>query len=52
MTSYSAGASAAAGPNIFTDIAFESGLGASGGGPSRVYVASASGALFEINYHR
>ena len=60
VTSYSAGASAASGPNIFTDVAFETGVlggsgggagGTPGGGPCRVFVSAASGAVFEINYH-
>ncbi|GAX72875.1 hypothetical protein CEUSTIGMA_g330.t1 [Chlamydomonas eustigma] len=51
VTSYADGISAShLGPNIFTDIAFETGLSVHSGGPCRVYVSSASGAVFEINY--
>ncbi|GFR42731.1 hypothetical protein Agub_g3650 [Astrephomene gubernaculifera] len=42
--------SAAAGPNIFTDIAFEAGVGVYGVDAFKVYVSSASGAVFVVDY--
>ena len=54
VTSFAAGATAALGPNIFTDIAFEPNINVP---PTlgqrdlrRVFVSSASGAMFEIDY--
>ncbi len=46
------GISAALGPNIFTDIAFECTSGAYAPHEHRrLYAASASGAVFEIDYN-
>ncbi|KAG1677552.1 hypothetical protein FOA52_014450 [Chlamydomonas sp. UWO 241] len=49
VTSYAGGISAAPGPNIFTDVAFECGGGMLASDVRRVFVSSASGAVFEIN---
>lgn len=51
ITSFAAGASAAPGPNIFTDVAFECGPEVLTADVRRVFVSSASGAVFEINYN-
>ncbi|PNH08695.1 WD repeat domain-containing protein [Tetrabaena socialis] len=50
VTSFGGGVSAALGPNIFTDIAFEAGVGVYSVDAFKVYVASASGALFQVDY--
>eukprot|EP00955_Chlamydomonas_euryale_P104739 365590-Chlamydomonas_euryale.AAC.10 len=50
VTSYAAGVSAAPGPNIYTDVAFECTPGVQTAATRRVYVASASGSLLEIDY--
>lgn len=42
----------AIGPNIFTDIAFETGPSAEQLGSRHVFVSTAAGAVFEINYDR
>lgn len=52
VTSFAGGLSAALGPNIFTDIAFEAGVGVYGAEAWKMYVSSASGALFQVDYHR
>ncbi|GLI66011.1 hypothetical protein VaNZ11_009714 [Volvox africanus] len=50
VTSHVGGVSAALGPNIFTDIAFEAGVGVYGVDAFKVYVSSASGAVFQVDY--
>ncbi|KAG2491091.1 hypothetical protein HYH03_010535 [Edaphochlamys debaryana] len=50
VTSYAGGVSAALGPNIFTDIAFEAGVGVYGVDAFKFYVSSASGAVFQVDY--
>ncbi|KAG2423007.1 hypothetical protein HXX76_015605 [Chlamydomonas incerta] len=50
VTSFAGGVSAAVGPNIFTDIGFEAGVGVYGVDAFKVYVSSASGALFVVDY--
>ncbi|GLC33983.1 hypothetical protein PLESTB_000825300 [Pleodorina starrii] len=50
VTSHAGGVSAALGPNIFTDIAFEAGVGVYGADAFKVYVSSASGAVFQVDY--
>ncbi|KXZ51899.1 hypothetical protein GPECTOR_11g332 [Gonium pectorale] len=50
VTSYTGGVSAALGPNIFTDIAFEAGVGVYGVDAFKVYVSTASGAVFQVDY--
>ncbi len=50
MVSYHGGLAAALGPNIFTDLAFESTSGVYAPEGRRVFVASASGAIFEVDY--
>lgn len=50
VTSFANGSSAALGPNIFTDIAFEGGVGVYRDELCRVYVSSAAGTVFEVNY--
>jgi hypothetical protein len=50
VTSFHGGLAAALGPNIFTDIAFESTAGVYAPEGRRVYVSSASGSVFEIDY--
>ena len=50
VTSFANGSSAALGPNIFTDIAFESGVGVYRDELCRVYVSSAAGTVFEVNF--
>ncbi len=48
---YAGGLTAALGPNVFTDIAFESTVGVYSPSDARhVFVSSASGAVFEIDY--
>ncbi|MEW5300015.1 MAG: hypothetical protein WDW36_002979 [Sanguina aurantia] len=44
------GGAALMGPNIFTDIAFQAGVGTFGFEPTSFYVASASGALFQVSH--
>ena len=50
VTAYMGGITAALGPNIFTDIAFESTVGIYQPKDRRVFVSSASGAVFDIDY--
>ncbi len=47
-----AAASIALGPNIFTDIAYEGGMAAGQLAGQHVWVASAAGAVFQVNYAR
>lgn len=50
VSAYMGGLSAALGPNVFTDIAFESSVGVYAPETRHVFVSSASGAVFEIDY--
>lgn len=53
ITTFAGAITAALGPNIFTDIAFENPTGHAPPGTDvrrRLFVASASGAVFEIDY--
>lgn len=52
VTSYAGGVLAVLGPNVFTDIAYESGAGIYHSDNRHVYVASASGAVFAVNYDK
>ncbi len=53
VTATSGGLAAALGPNVFTDIAFDSRTGLYGAAEGQLlYVSSASGALFQIDYTR
>lgn len=52
VTTYAGGITAALGPNVFTDIAFESSVGVYAPETRHVFVSSASGAVFEIDYAR
>lgn len=52
ITAYAGGISAALGPNIFTDLAFESTAGRYAPEDSRrLFASSAAGAVFEIDYN-
>ncbi|KAL6762256.1 WD40-repeat-containing domain protein, partial [Haematococcus lacustris] len=51
VTTYKGVISAALGPNIFTDIAFESSAGVYSLDNRHVFVSSASGSVFEIDYN-
>lgn len=50
VSGYMGGLSAALGPNVFTDIGFESSVGVYAPEERHVFVSSASGAVFEIDY--